>query len=479
MVPGHGLADLASRFPSRIAVIREGGSVSFAALESRVMRLAGWLWRQGLRAGDMAGLSVGDAGDHLAACLALIRIGCHQVALPSHEPEGMRLALAARCRVGCVIGTDAGGVPPGLSGLVPAFDEIFSDSALETAAPVPSGPEPFVFLPSSGTTGRCKIVCRTPAQLVGYGLSDLPEPSVILGPASIESNVGKWSHLANLARGRTLVFGSGSGVSLAETCRRHGVTLVNLAPSGAAALLGEAGLEHSWPAFDGIRFSVGGAPVSGPLRREIQRRLTQRLFVLYGATECGNATCAGPGLHAAHPDSAGYPLPGVEVEVVDEGARPLPPGETGWVRIRSRVSATGYFDDEEASARAFRDGWFHPGDMGRMTPGGVLLFCGRGDDMMVLNTINIFPAEIEAVAESFPGVRDCAAFALPSAAYGDIPVLALVAETGCDVHSLLAHCRGQLGTRAPRTIFQVDSVPRNAAGKVVRRELRALFESRR
>jgi acyl-coenzyme A synthetase/AMP-(fatty) acid ligase len=471
MILDHSLANLASRFPLRIAVIQEGGSVSFAALESRVRRMAGWLWREGLRAGDMVGLSVGDACNHLAACLALIRIGCHQVALPSHEPDGMRLALATRCRVGCVIGSDAGVVPSGLCGLAPVFDEIFSDSALEKAAPVPSGPEPFVFLPSSGTTGRCKIVRRTPGQLVGYGLSDLPEPSVILGPASIESNVGKWSHLANLARGRTLVLGSGRGASLAETCRRHGVTLVNLAPSGAVALLGEADSEHSCPAFGGVRFSVGGAPVSGPLRREI--------FVLYGATECGNATCAGPGLHAAHPDSAGYPLPGVEVEVVDEGGRPLPPGETGWVRIRSRVSATGYFDDEEASARAFRDGWFHPGDMGRMTPDGVLLFCGRGDDMMVLNTINIFPAEIEAVAESFPGVRDCAAFALPSAAYGDIPVLALVAETGCDVHALLAHCRGQLGTRAPRTIFQVDSVPRNAAGKVVRRELRALFESRR
>ncbi len=462
--------------PSRIAVIMGNKAITFAELDAHVRRMAGWLWREGLRAGDMAGLSLGEEYAHLVACLALIRIGCPQVTLSTREPEGMRLSLAARCKVGCVI---TGDVPPQvMGGLRPEFDVIVSDRALEKVVTRPPDSEPLVFLPSSGTTGRCKIVCRTPGELVGYGLSGLPRHSVILGPASIESNVGKWSHLANLAYGRTLVLEGSCTLSLADTCARHGVTLVNLTPSGAAALLRESDPERSRRAFAKVRFSVGGAPVSGPLRRDVQRVLTRRLFVLYGATECGNATAAGPELHAEHPNAVGYPLPGVDIGVVDDAGRPLPPGELGWVRIRSRVGAVGYFDDEPASVAAFRDGWFHPGDMGRMTHDGILVYCGRGDDMMVLNTINIFPAEIEAVAEPYPGVRECAAFPIPFGDYGDVPILAVAAGQEVEEAALLAYCRDRLGTRAPRKVFRIESLPRNVSGKVMRHELVALFQSR-
>jgi acyl-CoA synthetase (AMP-forming)/AMP-acid ligase II len=94
---------------------------------------------------------------------------------------------------------------------------------------------------------------------------------------------------------------------------------------------------------------------------------------------------------------------------------------------------------------------------------------------MILNTINIFPSEIEAVAGAFPGVQSCAAFPIRSAAYGDIPLLAVVAGQGFDPASLLAHCREKLGLRSPRKIVQVESIPRNATGKVLRRELQARF----
>ena len=107
---------------------------------------------------------------------------------------------------------------------------------------------------------------------------------------------------------------------------------------------------------------------------------------------------------------------------------PLPAGETGLLRMRTPGMATRYLDDGEATARCFVDGWFQPGDMGRLLPDGTLRVEGRGDDMMILGTLNIFPAEIERAAEGFPGVADCAAFALRSAVHGDIPMLAVVAR---------------------------------------------------
>jgi acyl-CoA synthetase (AMP-forming)/AMP-acid ligase II len=107
---------------------------------------------------------------------------------------------------------------------------------------------------------------------------------------------------------------------------------------------------------------------------------------------------------------------------------------------------------------------------------GMLLFGGREDDMMILGTINIFPAEIEQAAAGFPGIADCAAFALRGGALGDIPVLAAVAAPGAapDTAALLAHCRARLGLRAPRRVVLLPVLPRNAAGKVLRQDLVAL-----
>jgi long-chain acyl-CoA synthetase len=191
-------------------------------------------------------------------------------------------------------------------------------------------------------------------------------------------------------------------------------------------------------------------------------------------TEVGLVSIAGPADHGLDPDAVGPVLPGVEVRVVDEAGRALPPDEEGLLRFRSAGMVTGYLDDPEATARGFPDGWFQPGDVGRLTASGQLRVAGRRDDRMTLGVIKIMPAEIEAVAERFPGVRDCAAFALPSRGLGDIPMLAAVAEPGVDAAALLAHCRAALGMRAPRKVVLVPALPRNAAGKVLRRDLVAM-----
>lgn len=112
--------------------------------------------------------------------------------------------------------------------------------------------------------------------------------------------------------------------------------------------------------------------------------------------------------------------------------------------------------------------------MGYFLPDGSLVHLGRADDMMNLGSIKIFPAEIEAVAQDFPGVSECAAFAVRAPAMGDIPILAVVAAPGVDADALLAQCRGRLGLRAPRKVLVVPALPRNAQGKVLRRELAAL-----
>jgi acyl-CoA synthetase (AMP-forming)/AMP-acid ligase II len=213
--------------------------------------------------------------------------------------------------------------------------------------------------------------------------------------------------------------------------------------------------------------------VPGALRHRIERELTRDLWVHFGSTEYGLASIAMPGDHDRYPDGVGRSW-GAEVIIVDPEGRRLPRGETGMIRVLSAGRAEGYLDDPAETERVFLPGgWFHSGDVGSITPDGHIVFGGRSDDMMILGTINIFPAEIESVASLFPGVAECAAFGYRTHAHGDIPMIAVV-EAGAgavDVAGLLAHCRDRLGLRAPRKVLIVESLPRNSGGKVVRRQL--------
>jgi len=138
-----------------------------------------------------------------------------------------------------------------------------------------------------------------------------------------------------------------------------------------------------------------------------------------------------------------------------------------------------YHGDPIATARHFRSGWFYPKDLGCLTAAGALRLYGRADDMMNLNGIKIFPAEIERVLEAHPAVKAAAAFSKWSAAHGDIPLAAVELHDAASVTAdeLLEQARERLGMRAPRRILVLETLPRNASGKVVKRELVDLLAS--
>jgi acyl-coenzyme A synthetase/AMP-(fatty) acid ligase len=287
-------------------------------------------------------------------------------------------------------------------------------------------------------------------------------------PSPIEFLYSKKHRLRSAVTGYTSLLHAAAHNHIPETCRRYGVDILRLSPAQMQSLVD---LDIRLPA--GIAVYVGGSRISGPLRAAFQSRQVRSLYVEYGATETGNIAVAPPELHDHYPDGVGQPLPGVQLLIVDEGGRPMAPGVEGLIRIRTPGMTTGYLGDDELTARTFPDGWYQGGDRGVLTEDGVLVFGGRADDMMILNSINIFPAEIEKVAEGFPGVIECAAFPMRSPVHGDIPMLAVVAADGCDLKALMSYCREALGIRAPRKVIGLPEIPRNPQGKVVRRDLSA------
>ena len=232
-----------------------------------------------------------------------------------------------------------------------------------------------------------------------------------------------------------------------------------------------ARLAAATPRRPGLQVYLGGGAVSPALRDALSRRLSPRLGVLYGASEYGGVAIADERTLAEHPDSVGRVLPWLQVEAIDAQGRPVPPGDVGEIRIRGLAGFPGYHDDPEATAASLRDGWFHPGDLGRVTPDGLVFIDGRIDDVLNVGGIKVLPARIEAVLEAHPDVAESAAFAASGPDGTKVLMAAVVCRGPFDEAALLAHCRTQLGTTAPQRLMRLQALPRNDAGKLVRRTL--------
>jgi acyl-CoA synthetase (AMP-forming)/AMP-acid ligase II len=225
-----------------------------------------------------------------------------------------------------------------------------------------------------------------------------------------------------------------------------------------------------------VKLRTGGSAIPYSVRRNIEEKVTRNLYVRYAATECGAVSMAHPGDHD-EAEAVGAILDGVELEIVDHLGKHLGIGETGQIRLRAAGMATHYLNSPVDSAKRFRDGWFYPGDVGRIREDGSLVIEGRSDDMIILNGLNIFPAEIERVLDRHPAVGCAAALGLPSVIHGQIPVAAVEMKKNVSTTSraLQRFTRAALGLKAPRRILVLESLPRNSQGKVVKRELLAFF----
>jgi acyl-coenzyme A synthetase/AMP-(fatty) acid ligase len=203
--------------------------------------------------------------------------------------------------------------------------------------------------------------------------------------------------------------------------------------------------------------------------------LTDNLWVLYATSEVGIISLASPDQHDNFPEGVGFPAAGVTVEIFGPGGESVAPGEIGQIRLRKDGMVSGYVAESERASN-FNDGWFYPRDLVSLSEDGPLIYHGRADDVMILNGINVYPTAIEDTLESHPDVREAVAYPIKSRIHGEIPVAAVVLKDGAEgrgVAHLLDLCRQVLGIRAPRQIFVVDQIPRNAAGKPLRRELAA------
>ncbi|MCO5101795.1 MAG: AMP-binding protein [Burkholderiaceae bacterium] len=219
------------------------------------------------------------------------------------------------------------------------------------------------------------------------------------------------------------------------------------------------------------------SPIATELIARLECAFGAPLLEAYGMTEAGRISCnpAPPGLRK--PGSVGVPV-ALDVRVVGSDSTDLRCGEIGEIVVRGDSVTRGYLDDDVANTTAFRDGWFHTGDLGRFDEDGYLFLEGRIKEVVNRGGRKIAPREIDAALAALPGVREAAAFGMPHPSLGEDLVAVVVAEPGppLDVQALRTELLARLARhKVPSSIVVVDSLPRGASGKIQRSKLAAVF----
>ena len=465
------IVDAAARYP-RDPAMRLGLDLapSFTTMANDVRRAAGWLKKAAIAPGARVVIHLKDAYLHWVLSFACEARGIVFIPeAPSATLDADRLAFLGACHV---LSWTAS---PGIEGIGwSTIDRMWHLRlrtlrvvALPDRARAPD--DPVCILLSSGTTGSAKKVLLTREAIdgrLGHVLAAYTgeRGRGLLCLVPVQSFTGFMSVLTGWGQARAIGVRLAGG-SYAALLATGWFDAIVAAPIHLADVLTDLP-EDAAPAA-GLRLTTGGSPLGDALAAEVRRRLSPDLRMGYGTTEAGVVTRA-PLISADHHVGyAGIVLPWVEVEIVDGAGTPQPTGTSGEVRIRAAYMVDSYLDDPEATRRCFRDGWYHPGDVGRLDAERGLTIEGRVDELINVGGRKVLPALVEARVLALSGVAEAAAFAIHDA--GDGPRLGIAVRGDASIDPTAV--AGAIPEFPGAVVVRVEALPRNAMGKVERRVL--------
>jgi len=509
----HWLERRADLNPGRPALIDAGRIVTYRSLRDRVAGAAAGLAEQGVRRGDRVAVLAINRAEYVEVLFAAARLGAIVVPLNwrltapelafqigDSEPGVLVLDPELRDLGEAVLKTrEASGLRTVVAlerGGDPAWPSY--DALVRTPPGSPAGrfDDPFLILYTSGTTGRPKGAVLTQATQLWNSINirtaaNLTEHDVTLNvlPMFHAGGIGLFT-LPTLHAGGTAVlqrrFDPDEAVRLIAA---HGVTAMFGVPSIYLMLLENEAFRAA--DLSRVRFSCGGAPCPTTIIKAFRDRGLLFQFG-YGLTETAPTCTLIPAADAFRKiGSAGKAAIHVELRVVDDQGRDVRPGEIGEVWTRGPNLFSGYWRRPEATAEAFvrpeeallegggyAGWWFRTGDLATLDDEGFLYVLDRKKDMIISGGENIYPAEVEEVLYRHPAIAEVAVIGIPDPRWGEVPMAVVVLRPGqaLAIDDLRAFCDGKLGRyKTPRRLAVVDALPRNAAGKVLKRVLREEF----
>jgi acyl-CoA synthetase (AMP-forming)/AMP-acid ligase II len=364
-----------------------------------------------------------------------------------------------------------------------------ANEPLTDATPVDEN-ETFLQLYTSGTTGFPKGAMLTQRGLTAHaeGMAEsvaMNEQSVAMVAMPLFHVGGSSWALATMYYGaRQLIIRDVNPPALVEEMIEQGVSHAFLVPAIFGFLLQVPGLaDRDWSKLRGLVY--GASPMPLPLLRKSMAALPADFYQVYGMTEASGAvTVLMPDDHHDTANehrliSAGKPLHGVEIIAADPvTGEALGPGEVGEIMVRTDQLMAGYWDRPQDSEQAMSDGWLHSGDAGYVDEDGYIFISDRVKDMIISGGENIYPAEIDRVLGEHPSVADVAVIGVPDEKWGEVgkAIVTPVPGTTVDAAELIALAKANLASfKVPKSVEVIAEMPRNATGKILKKDLRAPY----
>ena len=379
------------------------------------------------------------------------------------------------------LGTISYGGKPGAG---PAFGELIEGEAPSSPPPSPSPAAPAVIFFTSGSTGRPKGVTHTHETLgwmfatAAAGLELSPHDLLLAG--SSLSHVGAFyvSFAALSVGAGVIVAQTFDGDELLPLLREDRPTVLSMLPSALFALTRDHGARHD--DFASLRLCRGaGDTVSAELEREFTGLGGFVIDEAYGLTEAGLVTVSPPSGRIKL-GSVGQVVPAVSLSIRNDDGQELPVGSEGRLWIKTPAATVGYWDDLGATEAAFSNRWLDSGDVMRADDEGYFSFCGRKKQIIVHDSSNICPQEVEGALLEHPGVANAGVIGIHDLIHGEtVRAYITVAEGTARPASqeLIQFARARIGYKAPEEIVVLDEMPLTATGKLDRTHLKRMAEA--
>ncbi len=465
----------------RPALIHGANTLTHADLIDRVEAASADLIRRGVARGERVALCAINSVDHVIAYLAILRAGAVWTPLNPRNGCGLNTDFETRAAP-CLRLHDRASA----SAVAPSRPSLVLEDWLQALPPAGDLPDihhdpsaPFALKFTGGSTGVPKGVLQSQAS----GRAAAQAMTAFYGflPQDVNLAVAPLTHGSSHYILPVLAAG-GAHVLLPEPGRpqileelKHRVSLAFMPPTLITLLMGEADFQPG--DFAHLRhLTYSAAPMSADRINQAIARFGPVISTLFGQTEAPLAITGLSPSEMSDPilqGSVGRAFAGTTLAVLEASGSVAARGE-GEVLVKGDITRTEYLDAPELTAAGRHEGWLKTGDLGRISPDGLLTLIGRSSELIITGGYNVYPAEVEAALNRHPAVREACAFAISDEVWGERLEAAVVVEPGFrDEASIQAFVREAIGpVRTPKRLHLMSALPRNPVGKVVRAEVR-------
>ncbi|MEO6392740.1 MAG: long-chain-fatty-acid--CoA ligase [Pyrinomonadaceae bacterium] len=473
----------------------DGRRFTYAEFDAAVNRTVRLLAANGIGKGETVSLLMPNSVEYVVAYFACFKLGA--VAGPVNsllKHSEMVYVIANSDSKALLVGSDFAAAVEGLEDEIPSLDAIIEFDSVETATAnfsgsadkLPVGPvaadDAAIIIYTSGTTGKPKGCVLTHTNLLANArqisdwLSFTEDDRLLTVMPLFHMNAVSVTTLAPLyAGGATVVSPKFSATRFWQIVSDYQITTFGSVATMLSMLLQKypdgvpPGL-HS----EQLRFAMcGSAPVPAEVMRQFEGKFNCLVVEGYGLSESTCRSTFNPPDRTRKPGSCGLPI-GNELRIVDDNDVDVPEGERGEIVLRGENIFKEYFRNPDATATAFRGGWFHTGDVAYRDADGFVFIVDRKSDMIIRGGENIYPREIDEVLYQNPAVAAAAAIGVPDQLYGEEVAAFVVLKEGAAATEIeiMEFCRARLADyKCPKSVRFVKEIPKGPTGKLLKREL--------